>query len=222
MNIVWNKEKLLQLGNEFLEQVLINMKDDNESVVCFGRTGIGIEPNYQITYSDESSETFRGRNHKHHERKSFDGKRISEPFSHDYIINLVQNEDDFFFPELVLDEQPYNEGAINKITVNHYERNPKARQICIEHYGMNCSVCDFNFEEKYGEIGEGFIHVHHLKPLSKIGREYELKPIDDLRPVCPNCHAMLHKSKPPYSIEELKGIINKVTINNYKLNNHEL
>jgi 5-methylcytosine-specific restriction protein A len=67
-------------------------------------------------------------------------------------------------------------------------------------------VCDFNFEAKYGEIGSGFIHVHHLTPLANIGKEYEVDSIRDLRPVCPNCHAMLHKKYPPYSIEELKSI----------------
>ncbi len=61
----------------------------------------------------------------------------------------------------------------------------------------------------YGQIGEGFIHVHHLKPLSEIGQEYEVDPIEDLRPVCPNCHAMLHRKKPPYTIEQLKDLIHK-------------
>ncbi len=36
-------------------------------------------------------------------------------------------------------------------------------------------------------MGEGFIHVHHLKPLSEVGYEYRVDPIRDLRPVCPNC-----------------------------------
>jgi 5-methylcytosine-specific restriction protein A len=79
---------------------------------------------------------------------------------------------------------------------------------CIEHYGTNCYICGFNFEKKYGEIGRDFIHVHHIKPLSEIGKKYELNPIQDLRPVCPNCHAMLHRKKSPYSIDELNQIIN--------------
>lgn len=61
-----------------------------------------------------------------------------------------------------------------------------------------------NFEERYGEIGKGFIHVHHEVEISTIGEDYEIDPIDDLKPVCPNCHAMLHKRKPAYSIDELK------------------
>ena len=92
-------------------------------------------------------------------------------------------------------------------TVNAFERNAKARSACIEHYGAKCIVCGFNFQEKYGEIGKDFIHVHHIKPLGEIGAEYKVDPINDLRPVCPNCHAMLHKRKPPFSINELRSII---------------
>lgn len=88
-----------------------------------------------------------------------------------------------------------------------YERNPYARQKCIEHYGYSCCVCDFNFQEEYGAIGKQFIHVHHIKPVSMMGQSYYVDPIQDLRPVCPNCHAMLHKKYPPYLIDELKKIM---------------
>ena len=101
------------------------------------------------------------------------------------------------------------EGAKREVFVNSYERNPKARQACINHFGLNCSVCEFNFKERYGERGKDFIHVHHLKQLSSINEEYEVDPINDLCPVCPNCHAMLHMTNPPCSIEELKKIIQK-------------
>ncbi|MEH0673091.1 HNH endonuclease [Vibrio owensii] len=96
------------------------------------------------------------------------------------------------------------EGAKKTVTVNAYERNPKARQKCIDKWGLNCSVCSFHFQLVYGEIGKGYIHVHHVKPLSEIGEEYEVDPEKDLRPVCSNCHAMLHREKPALSIEELK------------------
>lgn len=100
-----------------------------------------------------------------------------------------------------------NEGVKKTITVNTFERNSKARQQCIKHWGTECSVCNFNFEEKFGEIGKEFIHVHHLTPIAEIGKAYEVDPINDLRPVCPNCHAMLHKKNPPYSIKQLQQII---------------
>ncbi len=109
-----------------------------------------------------------------------------------------------------LDEmEEFYEGAVKSIKVNAFERDQKARNICIEHYGAKCEVCGMTFESRYGEVGKGFIHVHHLKPLSEIGAEYKVDPINDLRPVCPNCHAMLHMRKPPYSIDEVKDMIKK-------------
>lgn len=102
----------------------------------------------------------------------------------------------------------YIEGSTKQITVNAYERSRTAVQLCIDHYGHDCSVCRFNFARTYGEVGEGFIHVHHLKPLSEVGSEYTVDPIRDLRPVCPNCHAMIHRRNPPYHIEELKEMLN--------------
>lgn len=108
------------------------------------------------------------------------------------------------------DNKTYPEGATRQVTVNVYERSAEARTICINHYGVNCEVCGFNFEKTYGKIGEGFIHVHHLKPLAEALKGYKLNPIKDLRPVCPNCHAMLHQRKPAYSIEELKTIIKQL------------
>ncbi len=96
------------------------------------------------------------------------------------------------------------EGAVRQITSSKYERNPQARKICIETYGTKCFVCGFDFEKTYGEIGKNFIHVHHLKQVASIKKEYEINPIKDLRPVCPNCHAMIHRKKIPLTIEELR------------------
>jgi len=112
--------------------------------------------------------------------------------------------------ELNVDENNvYIEGAIKRIYVNAYERNSAVRKICLKHHGYNCTVCEFNFEAVYGEIGERFIHVHHLKPLHELKKEYKVDPVNDLQPVCPNCHAMLHKKEPAYTIEELRTILNQ-------------
>jgi 5-methylcytosine-specific restriction protein A len=109
-------------------------------------------------------------------------------------------------PEQVTRAQ-YREGAVREILVNAYERDRAARQACIAHYGLACLVCGLSFEERYGSLGAGFIHVHHVVPLSELGPDYKLDPIDDLRPVCPNCHAMLHRQHPPLSIDALRRAI---------------
>lgn len=116
----------------------------------------------------------------------------------------VSLEGDFKLPEEV--PETLIEGAKKTIAVNAYERNPAARNSCIKAHGVKCTVCDFNFEAIYGERGKGFIHVHHLRSLAEVGQEYEIDPVNDLRPVCPNCHAMLHR-KGNISIEKLQSEI---------------
>ncbi|MBD1889186.1 DUF3427 domain-containing protein [Coleofasciculus sp. FACHB-SPT9] len=111
------------------------------------------------------------------------------------------------FPDEIPASAILREGAVCKVSVNAYERNPVVRQQCIKHYGTSCYICGFNFGKIFGKLGEGFIHVHHLRPLSEIREEYEVNPVEDLRPVCPNCHAMIHRRSPPLSIEEVKVLI---------------
>ncbi|MEG4424832.1 MULTISPECIES: HNH endonuclease [unclassified Microcoleus] len=112
-----------------------------------------------------------------------------------------------FFPDEVDSVQTFREGAVRQVSVNAYERDPKARQKCIDYYGSSCSICGFDFGRAFGQLGKGFIHVHHLKPLSEIAEEYEIDPIKDLRPVCPNCHAMIHRRSPPFSLEEIQMLL---------------
>lgn len=101
----------------------------------------------------------------------------------------------------------YEEGSLTTLLSKKYERNPINRKLCLAVKGYNCSVCGMNFEKTYGDIGKEFIHVHHDKPLHLMNEGYIVDSVKDLFPVCPNCHNMLHKVDPPYSIDELKKII---------------
>lgn len=103
--------------------------------------------------------------------------------------------------------QNLHEGAKKLVYVNRYERSTIAREICIKHYGTKCIICDFEFKNMYGEHGKDIIHVHHLKPLNEIGTDYKIDPIKDLVPVCPNCHLVLHKRNPPFSVDEVREMI---------------
>lgn len=97
----------------------------------------------------------------------------------------------------------------SRVYVNRYERSPRARALCLAHHGNRCSACQIILSEKYGNCAENVVHVHHLIPLSDILEGYEIDPINDLRPVCPNCHAVIHSRMPPYTIEELREIIER-------------
>ena len=102
------------------------------------------------------------------------------------------------------------EGATKSVLVLKYERDPEARQTCINVHGTRCKVCGIDFSDAYGDFANGFIHVHHKTPVTRAAQsgEYRLNPKTDLVPVCPNCHAMLHHHPDdPCTVEKLKQLI---------------
>lgn len=113
---------------------------------------------------------------------------------------------DFRFPE-ELHEQGLMEGAACTVVVDAFERSPEARRRCIEAHGTSCVVCGFSFGNAYGDFARDFIHVHHLNPLAMQRGEHEVDPVRDLRPVCPNCHAVIHLRNGCLSIEEAKAML---------------
>lgn len=101
----------------------------------------------------------------------------------------------------------YPEGAVANVRVNRYERDPRNRGLCIAAYGTECRVCGFDFERSYGQLGSGFIHVHHIRPLSMSATGYIVNPVRDLVPLCPNCHSMVHRQHPPLLPDQLRAIL---------------
>ena len=101
----------------------------------------------------------------------------------------------------------YYEGTLKRVYLNKYERNPKLRRECIRYHGYYCKICNFNFEERYGEVGKDRIHVHHIIQLSQIGKKHKVDPVKDMITVCPNCHFVIHSRKEPYTIDEMKKMI---------------
>lgn len=126
-----------------------------------------------------------------------------------YISYIFKTANDECFPETLSNTLDIFEGLKKQVYVNKYERSSVARMMCIENYGYNCRICLFNFEEIYGDIGKDFIHVHHLVPIHTIGENYKIDYSKDLIPVCPNCHAMLHRkiNGKLYSAIELTELI---------------
>lgn len=143
----------------------------------------------------------------YYEEKSGTTVKLRREIYNKYLEFLDNKLETSVFPDEVDGNTKYAEGKTKTVLVNSYERNQVARQKCIEHFGAFCQVCNFDFGKIYGDIGENFIHVHHIVDISTIGNEYSVDPIKDLIPVCPNCHSMLHKKKPAYLVSELKEIM---------------
>ena len=91
-----------------------------------------------------------------------------------------------------ISDEPLEEGSVKNITSTRYERNRKARELCLSYHGKACKRCGLDFAKKYGEEYANLIEVHHIVPISEIGEGYIVDPIKDLIPLCPNCHAMTH------------------------------
>lgn len=129
---------------------------------------------------------------------------------------LIEKEIPYFEQELqekinvsIPEPTELHEGAAEYVTQNKYERNPKARAACIAAHGAACAVCGMDFGKTYGPEFEGKIEVHHIVPISEIGEDYVVDPVNDLVPVCPNCHTALHSKKDGvYTVEELRMLRN--------------
>lgn len=130
------------------------------------------------------------------------GIKVLEPY---YLLAVSDELSDGY--EIIEDDEVYYEGSVTTVKVNKYERNQEARKKCIEKHGCQCKICGFDFEKNYGEAGKGLIHVHHVVPISSIKEEYQIDYEKDLIPVCPNCHAMIHRKKDPYTCEEIKKML---------------
>ena len=131
--------------------------------------------------------------------------------------SLIYNEDLTSIPEtqnmatiISNDNLMLSEGQKKLSLSTIYERNPKARKICLDYYGPICQICDFDAEKVYGLEFKGKIQVHHKVPLNEIGKNYIVDPIKDLIPVCPNCHMIIHSKKDSYyTIEDVYKMIKK-------------
>lgn len=107
------------------------------------------------------------------------------------------------------------EGLLKEYNSTRYERSHLARRLCLDHYGNHvvCQVCGFDFEKVYGkrECADPYIEIHHIDPLSETSAEvgeHKVDYVNDLIPVCANCHRMLHHlKKETLHPSELKMII---------------
>jgi hypothetical protein len=112
---------------------------------------------------------------------------------------------------LTIEESPgayYTEGKAFTRLVNKHERNPRLRTEAVRIHGTRCQVCGFSFAEFYGSLGEGFVEIHHLRPVASYEGEVEVDPAKDMAALCANCHRMIHRNPDrPLNIEELRDVV---------------
>lgn len=103
------------------------------------------------------------------------------------------------------------EGARTRVEVNRYERDRRNRAAALAIHGYACKACDLDLGERYGPAAAGFIEVHHVTPVSEVGENYIIDPRADLLPLCPNCHSVTHRRTPPFSVTELRAILEQTS-----------
>ena len=104
-------------------------------------------------------------------------------------------------------ERQLTEGEKRHVEFETNHRNQALRQACIDKYGYQCQCCGMDFTSIYGEeLGENFIEVHHLKMISTYDESHPENYLENLVPLCSNCHSMIHHGKEgPLSLAELRA-----------------
>lgn len=120
-----------------------------------------LQPKYRALFTDEEINAAK--------------ERLSE------FKDLLGNSDrEHLYPDEPWPGRKYPEGSRRQVRVNAYERDARATVACLSHHGSVCAACGLSFPDRYGEIGDGFIHVHHLTPLSHVHDGYRVDPIEDM------------------------------------------
>jgi 5-methylcytosine-specific restriction enzyme A len=99
------------------------------------------------------------------------------------------------------------EGARMRVEVNRYERDRRNRAAALAIHGTACKGCGQRLRDRYGIAAADLIEVHHVTPVSQLGKGYLIDPRTDLIPLCPNCHAVTHRREPPFTLAELHGLL---------------
>jgi 5-methylcytosine-specific restriction protein A len=111
------------------------------------------------------------------------------------------------------DEDGLPEGRLLLALHKRHERNRKLvndkKTLALERTGrLACEVCDIDFAERYGKVGEGFIECHHLVPLASKAENRRTRLVD-LALLCANCHRVIHRSRPWLNLSQLSTVVQK-------------
>ena len=103
----------------------------------------------------------------------------------------------------------YPEGSVIAVKANRYERDKRNRAAAIAIHGTACKGCGLEMSTRYGSVASGYVEIHHITPVSELGAGYIIDPARDLVPLCPNCHAVVHRRKPPLTVYELQALMDE-------------
>lgn len=109
--------------------------------------------------------------------------------------------------------EPYEgeEGGVVMRLHKRYERDPKLvaekRKEALAAGKLACEVCGFDFKATYGELGAGYIEVHHTKPVHALAKGTKTR-LADLALLCANCHRMAHRRRVPFSVRAIAATLN--------------
>lgn len=144
---------------------------------------------------------------------NLESQELKEAFGKAHLNRNKPQEIEIFDENLLI-----HEGTKEIVNTQKYKRSKLLRDKAIEHFTdengrIKCKVCNFDFEEVYGEHGRGYIEIHHQKPVFQFDGDDVKKTISEalknLIPVCANCHRMIHRSREkPLSFNEMRGILN--------------
>lgn len=168
-------------------------------------------------------------NNRHQSKGLKGGSKLDEKifreFEHDQdrlnqisstIISWVNSKAVPLVPNVNDEEMEVVEGRL-LTRVHHYRErdrtivNKKKNKVFQLKGKLICECCGFDFNLKYGSLGEGFIECHHTKPVSKM-EPGEKTSLEDLSLVCSNCHRMIHRQQPWLTIDELKKLFHDINI----------
>jgi rubredoxin len=115
------------------------------------------------------------------------------------------------FPDVDEENLSVKEGKSRWVQHFRRERNvkivsAKKAQVLKKTGSLKCEVCEFDFKERYGDLGEGFCEAHHIQPLSTLNQQTETR-LEDLAILCSNCHRIIHRTKPVMTVVAFKRLV---------------
>ena len=115
---------------------------------------------------------------------------------------------------VLTDETMISEGRIEMVKKYAKKRSKALRDAAVKYYTRNghieCCACSLEFSSHYGAIGKNYIEIHHLNPICEYDGEVRLdldEAIRELRPLCANCHRVVHLHNPILSIQAVQDAL---------------